>query len=353
MGNYILAHDLGTSGNKATLFDQQGKFVKSNVHHYDTHYHGVLRAEQNPEEWWQAICASTRKILSDINPREIAAVVLSGQMQGCLCVNKKGDALHNSLIYCDQRSQAETDFLIEAVGAPKIYQITGHRPSPTYSIEKLMWIKNNHPEIFKRTSFMLQAKEYIIAKLTGEFITEQNDASGTNALDLKALNWCEEILDAAGISKNILPHIYRSTDIVGKVHSQAAGETGLLVGTPVVAGAGDGGCATIGAGSVSPGATYSYLGSSGWTSTTAEEPLDDETMRTFTWAHPIQGYFQLCGSVQTAGNCLKWFVENVLQEVQKTENIYDLVDSAVGQIKPGAEGVIFLPYLMGERTPWW
>lgn len=353
MHTYVLAHDLGTSGNKATLFDEQGRFVKSHVHQYDTQYFNTLCAEQDPEEWWKAVCICTRKILETINPTQIAVIAFSGQMQGCLCVDASGTALHRSMIYCDQRALGETESLIDAIGAQRIYAITGHRPSPSYSLEKLMWVKNHQPEIFKRTRFMLQAKDYLISRLTGCFVTEQNDASGTNALDLSTLTWSDEILDAAEIPKVLLPEVHNSTDIIGRVSNEAAHATGLCAGTPVAAGAGDGGCATIGAGSVSPGATYSYIGSSGWTSTTAIAPLVDHEMRTFSWAHPIRGYYQLCGTMQTAGNCLRWLVEDILGSKNMDENLYEILDKEVASVPAGSKGVIFLPYLMGERTPWW
>jgi xylulokinase len=355
MAAYIIAHDLGTSGNKATAFDEKGNLVASQTYSYDARFFDHNKAEQDPHDWWKAVCTCTQNLLKQIPPAEVAAVSFSGQMQGCLCIDSSGEPLHQSIIYCDQRAERETEQLIDALGYSHIYTTTGHRPSPTYSIEKLMWIRNHAPEIYKRTHKMLQAKEFIILKLTGEYITEENDASGTNAYDLLGHSWSESILQAAEIDREKLPDVHRSTDIVGYVTETASRATGLVSGTPVIAGAGDGGCATVGAGSVSPGITYSYIGSSAWTSSTALHPIDDPTMRTFTWAHPIPGFYQLCGTMQTAGSSYSWFINSVLSRFSDLEPaaMYEALDAEVSQVPAGSNGLLFLPYLMGERTPWW
>lgn len=355
MPNYILAHDLGTSGNKATLFDEKGNLIDSVTDSYDIKYYNQNWAEQSPINWWKSVCKTTKKLLESINPNLVAAVSFSGQMQGCLCVDKEGNPLGNSIIYCDQRAEKETDFLIKEIGFENIYKITGHRPSPTYSIEKLMWIKNNEPERYNKTYKILQAKDFIVFKLTGNFVTERNDASGTNAYDINNFKWAENIIKTAEIDINKFPEVILSTDIAGKVTKDAAELTGLIEGTPIIAGAGDGGCATIGAGSVSEGNAYSYIGSSAWSSLSAKKPILEPSMRVFTWVHPIDGLYQLCGTMQTAGNCYRWFIEDILKENSKLSDneLYKLMDKEASNVKPGANGLVFLPYLMGERTPWW
>ncbi len=355
MAAYIIAHDLGTSGNKATVFDETGDLICSYTHSYGTNFFNSNWAEQDPNDWWKAICTCTKDICNTIDPKDVAAVTFSGQMMGCLCVDKQGEALYPHLLYCDQRAETETARLIDALGFEYIYNTTGHRPSASYSIEKLMWIQNNEPAIYGKTYKMLQAKDYMICKLTGVFMTERNDASGTNAMDLMKNCWSEEILKAADIDISFLPDIYKSTDVVGYVTKEAAALTGLLEGTPVVAGAGDGGCATIGVGSVTPGITYSNIGSSAWTSSTSTEPVKDPSMRTFTWAHPITGLFQPCGTMQTAGSSYKWYVDSLLKRFASADNntIYSELNRGAAKIPVGSNGLLFLPYLMGERTPWW
>ncbi|MDC7225917.1 MAG: xylulokinase [Spirochaetales bacterium] len=351
MKRYILAHDLGTSGNKATLFDDSGKMISSCTEGYDTYYSDGKMAEQNPEDWWQSVCISSRKVLSGINTDELAVVSFSGQMMACLCVDKKGRALKNALIYSDQRSEAQAATLIEKNGFENIFRITGHRPSSSYSLTKLMWIRDNAQEVFKDTFKMLQAKDYMNLKLTGQFVTDYNDASGTNAFDLKELDWSTGIIESAGIDPALFPKTVSSDSIIGTVTTEASAATGIPEGTPVAAGAGDGGCATVGAGSYDIGQAYCYMGSSSWVSITSDRVLADDEMKTFTWAHPIKGLYQPCGTMQTAGSSLNWF-SKLMQgntEAESLEELNELADASI----PGAGGLFFLPYLLGERSPWW
>ncbi len=352
MKQYILAHDVGTSGNKATLFDESGAMTASTSASYGTNYFNGNWAEQAPDDWWKAVCETSRKVLEGIDSAQLAAVSFSGQMMGCLCVNAEGIPLHNSLIYCDQRSTPQESSLIEACGGMEpIYRITGHRPSASYSLTKLMWIRDNEPETFAKTHKVLQAKDYINFKLTGIFATDYNDASGTNAFDLHTSSWSKDILEAAGISEALFPEAVPSTTIIGKVTAEASRLTGIPEGTPVVIGSGDGGCATLGAGSVSPGKPYCYMGSSSWVSITSEKPIIDEQMRSFTWAHPIEGLFQPCATMQTAGSSISWF-SNLISGAAGADELEKLNELAE-QAPPGSNGALFLPYLLGERSPWW
>lgn len=349
--SYILAHDLGTSGNKATLFNEKGSLVASAVYNYETNIFNGNWAEQSPSDWWDAICHTSKEVLTSIDKSLLAAVSFSGQMMACLCVDRNGKALHEAMIYCDQRSEVQEHQLIKSLGMEKIYKITGHRPSASYSLEKLMWIRDNQPEIFAGSYKVLQAKDYMNFLLTGEFFTDYNDASGTNAFDLQKLEWSEEILEAAQIDPSLFPPAVPSTTVIGSVLEKASLETGIPTGTAVVAGAGDGGCATIGSGSVSPGKPYCYMGSSSWVSVTSEKPVYDDEMRTFTWAHPISGLYQPCGTMQTAGSSFNWF-SKIMYGSSETENL-ELINKEAEKSPPGAKGVLFLPYLLGERSPWW
>ncbi len=355
MASYIIAHDLGTSGNKVTAFDEKGELVASYTQVYPTNFFNSNWAEQDPDSWWKAICTCTKKICEKINPQDIAAISFSGQMQGCLCVDKQGIPLYPHIMYCDQRAEKETKTLIKELGFEYIYNLTGQRPSSTYSIEKLMWMKNTRPDIYKKTFKVLNAKDYIIFKLTGVFITEPNDASGTNAMDIKNSCWSEDMIRATGVDKTLLPDIHHSTDIVGYITKNAASITGLIEGTPVVAGAGDGGCATIGACSISEGNIYTNIGSSAWTSATTNKPIQDPEMKLFTFAHPIEGLFHPCGTMQSAGSSFKWYVDTILKRFSTIEDfdIYSTLEQSTQELPVGSNGLLFLPYLMGERTPWW
>ena len=191
---YILAHDLGTSGNKATLFDESGLLIASRTAAYPTDYASGNRAEQNPLHWWKVIVDTTQALLKLVSPNDIAGVALSGQMMGCLCVDKNGHPLRPHMLYCDQRSQKEETILSEKIDPLHFYEITGHRISASYSIEKLMWVKKHEPEIFAQTAKILNAKDYINFRLCGTLATDPSDASGTNAYDLNRWQWSEEII---------------------------------------------------------------------------------------------------------------------------------------------------------------
>ncbi|MFA7591504.1 MAG: FGGY-family carbohydrate kinase [Sphaerochaetaceae bacterium] len=357
-GKLLLAHDLGTSGNKATLFDLEGNLLASKTVPYKTYYFNVTWAEQDPNDWWEAVCGSTRALLADYDARDIGAICFSGQMMGCLAVDKRGIPLKRHILYCDQRSVAQTEELVHRIDPKQIYAISGHRPSPSYAIQKLMWLRDNEKHTYREMAKMLNAKDYINFRLTGRMVTETNDAGGTNALNVKTLQWADEIIEAAQVEKSKFPDIITSVDVVGEVTREAAEATGLVAGTPVVAGAGDGGCATVGIGCVRPGITYNYIGSSSWISTTTTRVLDDPAMGNFTWVHPVPGYMQPCGTTQTAGACYAWlkdqFGQYEVQEAkQKGISPYKLFDEQVATSKPGANGVLFLPHLLGERSPRW
>lgn len=240
---YILAHDLGTSGNKATLFDESGLLIASRTAAYPTDYASGNRAEQNPHHWWKAIVDTTQALLELVSPNDIAGVALSGQMMGCLCVDKDGNPLRSHMLYCDQRSQEEEAKLTEKIDPLHFYEITGHRISASYSVEKLMWVKKHEPEIFAQTAKMLNAKDYINYRLCGTIATDPSDASGTNAYDLNRWQWSEEIVEAAELDLSLFPEVRSSIDVIGEITNKAARETGLLAGTPVICGGGDGSCA--------------------------------------------------------------------------------------------------------------
>jgi len=353
MSQYLLAHDLGTSGNKATLFSADGQYIKSSVVSYPVYYSNGVWAEQDPNEWWKAVCDSTKEILRDVKPADIAAVSFSGQMMGVVPVGRDGDALRNSIIWADMRAIPQETALDRVIGMRTIYRTTGHRLSASYSLAKLMWIRDNQPEIFNKIYKTLCAKDYIIAKLTGRFVTDPSDASGTNAFDLNTFQWSEDILKAAGISIDMFPDVLASTDVAGTVTAEGARRSGLLEGTPVVVGGGDGLCASVGAGSIAPGITYNCLGSSSWICTVTEKPIFDENMVLFNWAHMVPGYVAPCGTMQAAGASFSWAMDKFQTGAASGASKYEAVNRLIGESAPGANGLVFLPYLMGERSPRW
>ncbi len=360
MGRYILAHDLGTSGNKAVLYRDDGTLAAGVTVSYETRYPGPGRAEQDPEDWWRAVCASTGQLLEQarVTPGEVACVSFSGQMMGCVLVDRKGTALRPAIIWADTRAAKQERQMTDALGQKTVYQITGHRISASYSAAKLLWVKQEEPEVYAGAYQMLNAKDYIIRRLTGRFVTDYSDASGTNLFDIRKKEWSKEILSALEIPESLLPKAQPSADTAGSITREAARECGLMEGTPVVTGGGDGSCACVGAGVVAEGNTYCVLGSSSWISMARKEPVFDEEMRTFNWVHLDPQLYTPCGTMQAAGVSLGWYRDVLCKEEQRLaaeagESVYGRMDEAACKAAPGAGGVLFLPYLLGERSPRW
>lgn len=358
MGKYLLAHDIGTSGNKASLFSIDGKLIKSTVSDYSVNYGYGGCAEQNPQDWWNAVCRSTQEVVADIDPKDVAAVSFSAQMQCCLVVDKEGTVLRPAIIWADHRAEPQAKRLLEALGDTYSYQLLGHRISPSYSIEKLMWIKDNEPDIYNRTYKMLQVKDYIIYRMTGKFVTDYSDASGTNALDLENLTWSQEILSLSGIDSDKLPELHYSTDVIGSLNSDAALELGLTTETKVVCGGGDGPCSALGAGCIHNNEMFLTFGTSAWIGGTTEKKFLDKDQILFCFAHVIPGKYMPCGTMQSAGSSYSYirntFCQDIIQEA-RVEGIssWDKMNTLAENSPAGARGLLFLPYLTGERSPRW
>lgn len=355
---YLLAHDLGTSGDKVTLFTTEGALVKSCVKSYPVHWYNDVWAEQDPEDWFGAVCESTREIVQDIDPRDILGVSFSGQMMGCVCVDETGNVLHDAIIWADRRAVEEENFILTKMDPKIFYNITGHRPSASNSMAKLLWLKNNQPEIYHKTYKMLNAKDYILFRLTGAMVTDFSDASGTNLLDINTLTWSTEIADAVGLSLDKMPELKRSTDIIGTISEELSAITGLAIGTSIVCGGGDGSMAALGACCINPGDGFTTVGTSAWNALTTEAPILDETMRVFNFAHIIPGKYVPCGTMQTAGAAVSWMVKELgksqsLEAKENNINVYTIINRMVEATPVGSNGIVFLPYLLGERSPRW
>ena len=360
MPNLIIAHDLGTTGNKATLYSADGELVGSAFSGYETRHFGQNCVEQEPEDWWRAVVDSTHRLLAEsgVGADDVACVSFSAQMMGCVPVDGCGRVLRPSIIWADQRAVEQTTLVAERVGADRIYELTGHRLGPSYSLQKILWVRDNEPETFAQTHCFLQAKDTIVMRLTGAYVTDYSDASGTNCFDLRKRAWSTEILDAVDLDAALLPDPKASTEVVGEVLPGPAEECGLRAGTPVVIGGGDGSCAAVGAGSVREGAAYNYIGSSSWVALATREPLLDPQQRTVTFAHLHPDLYMPAGTTQAAGACYQWFrntlcAAEMAQAEASGEDAYELLNAMAHGIAPGAEGLVFLPYLMGERTPHW
>ena len=360
MKQYLLAHDLGTSGNKATLFCTDGTLERSRIVTYNTHYFNDTWAEQNAADWWQAVCLSTRELIAEtgIAPEQIKAVSFSGQMMGCLCVDRYGKPLRPSIIWADQRAVSQAEAVESKISQKDYYQIVGHRNTASYGIQKFMWIKDHEPEIYNQTYKILNAKDYIVFQLTGTFCTDYSDANSCGFFDIRTFSWSEELLSYADIPVDKLPDPKPSTFCAGGVTAKAALLTGLSAGTPVIIGAGDGVATNVGAGSISPGKTFCCLGTSAWITTTSDAPLYDEHMRTVTWAHMVPGMYAPNGTMQYAGGSYSWLKSVICQKESADAesaqiSAYDFINREISKSPIGSNNLIFLPYLLGERAPRW
>ncbi len=358
MKNLILAHDLGTSANKAVLFSLEDGVITSETAEYKLYTTGKGDAEQDANDWWQAVYETTRRITARFDANSIAAVTFSAQMQGCLCIDRNHTPLRRAMIWADMRASKEESELAEKISKEEYYRITGHRMSCTYGAFKLMWLKKHEPEIYNKTWKVLCAKDYAILKLCGNAATEASDASGYGLTYIKAGCWSEHLIALCGLDADKLPEIHHSTDIAGYVTKEAADLTGLPAGTPVVFGAGDGPCAAVGSGCVREGIAYASMGTSSWISIATKEPCYDRKMRTVSWPHAVSGYYMPCGAMQSGGGSLAWAVRELcLPEIEEAKSIgcskYDLTNELAAKSPCGANQLLFLPHLLGERAPYW
>ena len=351
---YLLAHDLGTTGNKATLFDTQGRLIASALETYPTYYDKPGWVEQDPESWWQAVCRASGTVMqkAGITKSDVAAISFSGHMMGCVPVDASGHPLRRAIIWADQRATAQVKKLLETLSAEEIYRITGTRPNSNYTLEKIMWIRDNEPDVYRKTKVVLQSKDYIVSRLTGTFVTDYSDASATNAFDLSEKVWSDALLHAADIPASLFPEAVPSATVVGPVRSAHGVD---LAGVPVVLGGGDGACATVGAGVIRANEGYNYFGSSSWIAIASDRPVIDPGMRTFNLCHLAPDLYMPVGTMQSAGGSYDW-IRGVLfpEEMGKsTDEAYALLNRWAAASPPCAGGVLFLPYLIGERSPHW
>lgn len=360
MNNYVIAHDLGTTGNKATLFDAEGQLCGSAFYGYGTDYARTSWAEQNPEDWWQAVCSSTRALLNQANvdKHDIACITFSGQMMGCVPLDAQARPLRNAIIWADQRSVDQEQWVSERIDRAQVYRITGHRLSASYSLCKMLWLRDHQPEIFAQTYKFVHAKDAVVARMTGKFVTDPSDASGMNLYDLEQGTWSEVILQAAEVNREQLPDLAPSSSVVGEVLVSVADELGVAAGTPVVIGAGDGSSAAAGAGCVGAGVAYNYIGSSSWIGVATRQPIYDPAFRTFTWGHILPHMYTPTGTMQAAGASYQWTRDQLaLPEVQAAAaqgiSAYELMNAEGAKSVVGANKLLYLPYLMGERSPRW
>lgn len=356
--SYLIGIDIGTSGTKTVLFDEAGNTIASSTVEYPMYQPRAGWAEQDPEDWWKAACSTIRQVLaqSGINPADVKGIGLSGQMHGAVLLDREDQVLRKAIIWCDQRSIRECEQITSLVGRERLVEITANPALTGFTASKVMWVKNNEPEVFEKTKKILLPKDYIRFRLTGEFATEVSDASGMQFLDVPRRKWSGEILDKLGIDRSMLADVHESPVITGVVSKEASDVTGLKAGTPVAGGGGDQAAGAVGNGIVEPGVISSTIGTSGVVFAFSEKVSIDPKGRVHTFCHAVPGAWHIMGVTQAAGLSLKWFRDNFCIEEKRTAELmeidpYVLMDKEAEKAGPGSGGIIYLPYLMGERTP--
>ena len=347
---YLIAHDLGTSGVKAALTDLTGRVIASAECRYPVYYTADGGAEQDVEEWWQAIVKTTRDMMAKagVEPSQIAGLSMDAQMAGTVPVDADGKPLRRVMIWLDSRAQEEGNILAGATGMPFF---TGKA-----NCAKVMWIKNHEPGIYARTYKFLDCKDVLQLRMTGEYGTDLSCAIATLYLNPETMSWWDDILGIIDVPADKFPPLMPSTQVVGKLTAEAAAELGLAAGTPVVSGGGDVPCALIGSGAISAGRAHLYLGTSAWIFvSTPDFKMESPGVAPGISCEP--GMFYLGGEMDNAGGCLKWFMENLMGKddldaaAAQGLSSFQYMDLKASSTPPGADGLLFLPWMWGERSP--
>jgi xylulokinase len=356
---YMMGIDVGTTGTRAVIVRPDGYVVgAATADHQPMRMPKPNWAEQDPEDWWQATINAVRKALevAGLGGADISAVGLSGQMHGVVLMDKARSVLRPALIWCDQRSQEQCDFITRTVGAERLIQWVSNPALTGFSAPKMLWVRDNEPRIFERVAHFLLPKDFVRYRLTGQFATDVSDASGTLLFDVTHRRWSGAMLKALDFDPEILPRAYESPEITGEITREVAVLTGLAAGTPVVGGAGDQAASAVGNGIVAPGLTSATLGTSGVIFAYTDAPKLDPHGRIHTFCHAVPGKWHVMGVTQGAGLSLRWFRDNFgASEMWYAQHAdvdpYELIIKEAEKIPPGSGGLLWLPYLMGERTP--
>lgn len=358
---YILVHDLGTTGDKACIFNEKGELLSKKYQRYETYYPNPNQVEQRPEEWWQAVCKTTQEVLAEAkaSPAEVACITWSGQMMGCIPVDKSGKLLQEQvMIWADSRATEEAKYILDRLGGwREFYNITAAGQALTnYSLAKMLWIKNHLSEVYNKTDKFLQTKDYLTLILTGENVTDYTDAFNAGILDIRKDDWSDEILEAAGIEKDKMPDLHESVDVAGHLQEKAANQMGLREGTPVVVGAGDVPAAATGAGVVEEDISYICNGSACWTGYFSNEPVFDPNTRISCHRHVVPGKYAPHNYTYSGAICMDWIKDTMFSLEERSAkdkgvNVFEIISNNVQTIPPGSESLLFLPYMRGSGAP--
>jgi xylulokinase len=356
---YLMGIDIGTGGTRTLLIDQEGEVVASATADHPLLLPAPGWAEQHPEDWWETTCRTVRQVLkaAGVKGTEVRGIGLSGQMHGSVFLDKDHEVIRPAILWCDQRTQKQCDWITGKVGEDLLKAETCNPVLTGFTAPKIVWLRDREPDNFEELRKVLLPKDYIRFRLTGEFATEMSDASGTSLLNVPKRRWSKKVIEGIGLSTDLLPTVAESPEVTGKISASAAKATGLTEGTPVVGGGGDQAAGAVGNGIVEPGVVSSTVGTSGVVFAHLEKPSMDEEMRTHTFCHAVPGKWHVMGVMLAAGGSLQWFRNQLCSdEVAVAKSIgrdpYELMSRAAANAPVGSEGLIFLPYLSGERTPY-
>ena len=347
--NYFLGIDTSTTSSKALLIDSNGEVIAVATSPHTLQTPKPLWSEQNPAEWWVAVSASIKSVLekTGISGDKVAAVGLTGQMHGLVLLDDAGNVLRPAILWNDQRTQSQCDEIHQRIGKEKFIQITGNVALTGFTAPKILWVQENEPEVFAKAKHVLLPKDYIRLKLTGEYAMDKADGAGTVLFDLKSRDWSAEVLDALGIDKSWMPRTFEGPEFTGHVTAEAAALTGLKVGTPVAAGGGDQAAQAVGVGAVEAGIVGLTVGTSGVIFATTPSALIEPEGRLHAFCHAVPGMWHFMGVMLSAAGSLQWYRDTLAPDM----SFDDLVKEAESA-PAGCEGLLFLPYLSGERTPY-
>jgi xylulokinase len=351
--------DVGTTGAKALLISEAGEVVASAMTEHPMYTPHPQWAEQNPQDWWQATVESIRRVLAEsgANPNQVVGVGLTGQMHGLVLLDKDGAVLRPCIMWNDQRTGSQCAWITDKVGAKRVLQLTGNPVLPGFTAPKIVWVREHEPEVYEKVAQVLLPKDYIRYRLTDEFATEVSGASGTSLFDVGRRRWSEEMLKALDIPAEWLPECHESPAVSGQISQTAAEATGLKGGTPVVGGGGDQAAQAVGSGIIETGLVSVTVGTSGVVFASTDEFMVEPEGRLHAFCHAVPNKWHLMGVMLSAGGSFRWF-RDTLGRMEKEiagligKDPYELLTAEATRAPVGSEGLIFLPYLTGERTPY-
>ena len=346
----FLGIDIGTGGSRALVIDELGSVVATSTVQHETFASPQIGwAEQSPEDWWRATCLAVRHLLAveNVNADEIGAVSFSGQMHGSVLLDEADKVLRPALLWCDQRTERQCAEITEKVGSLQLIELVSNPAVTGFTLPKLLWVREKEPEVWKRVRGVLLPKDYIRLRLSGDKASDVADSSGTLLFDVRKREWSSKMLSVFGIDRSLLPRVFESVEVTGKISRAGAEATGLKEGTLVVAGAGDNAAGAVGMGIVSPGTVSATIGTSGVVFVVTERPTIDMNGRIHSLCHAIPNRWHMTGVTLAAGLSFRWFRDNL-----GCGSDYDSLVNDAATVPAGSDGAIWLPYLMGERAPY-